>query len=223
MNAITSMIVGCLLMTPPTSSSDPTKSIIVLPEPRLDGGPALESALARRRSIRDYSDAPLSLEEVSQLLWAAQGITESDWGRTAPSAGALYPLEVYLVAGNVAALDAGVYHYRPGDHSILKLTAGDKRKGLARAALRQECLRDGAVVMVFAAVYARTKKKYGERGTRYVHIEVGHAAQNVCLQATALGLGTVTVGAFDDEAVRNALGVPSGQRVLYLLPVGKPR
>jgi SagB-type dehydrogenase family enzyme len=223
MNLLVSMIVGCLLMNPQSSGSEGTMSVIVLPEPRLEGGPSLESVLDRRRSTREYSEGSLSLEEVSQLLWAAQGITDADGGRTAPSAGALYPLEIYLVAGNVASLDAGVYHYRPSDHTIVKRSKGDNRKDLAKVALRQECVRDGAVVLVFAAVYARTKQKYGERGNRYVHIEVGHAAQNACLQATALGLGAATVGAFDDDAVRKALDLPSGEKVLYLLPVGKLR
>jgi SagB-type dehydrogenase family enzyme len=185
------------------------------------GEQSLESSLNRRRSIREYSDAPLSLEEVSQLLWAAQGVTEPDGRRTAPSAGALYPLEVYLVVGNVTSINAGVYHYQPRGHTIALHSEGEVRKGLARAALRQECVRDGAAVLVFTAVYARTKGKYGERGTRYVHMEVGHAAQNVCLQATALGLGAVPVGAFDDDAVRKTLKLPSVEKVLYLVPVGK--
>jgi SagB-type dehydrogenase family enzyme len=170
--------------------------------------------------MREYGDAPVSLEDVSQLLWAAQGVTEGDVGRTAPSAGALYPLEVYLVAGNVSALDAGVYHYQPHDHTIVRRSAGDRRAALARAALRQESVADGAVVLVFAAVYERTERKYGERAERYVHMEAGHAAQNACLQATALGLGAVPVGAFDDAAVRKALGLPAGEEPVYLVPVG---
>jgi SagB-type dehydrogenase family enzyme len=216
------MIVSCLIMSPQSPGTEEGKFVVTLPAPRREGGPALESVLERRRSIREYSGEPLSLEEVSQILWAAQGVTDGDGGRTAPSAGALYPLEVYLVAGNVASLDAGVYHYRPGDHVVVRLVRADVRKGLARAALRQESLRDCAAVVVFAAVYARTRKKYGGRSTRYVHMEVGHAAQNVCLQAVALGLGAVTIGAFDDDAVHGALGLPSGEKVLYLLPVGKP-
>lgn len=210
-----------MLMNAQSSEAGETTTTIALPAPRLVGKQSLESTLDTRRSIRDYSRAPLSLQEVSQLLWAAQGVTEPDGGRTAPSAGALYPLEVYLVAGNVSSLDAGVYHYRPHDHTIAVQSEGDMRARLARAALRQECVHDAAAVLVFAAVYARTKGKYGERGTRYVHMEVGHAAQNVCLQATALGLGAVTVGAFDDDAVRRELKLPSVEKVLYLVPVGK--
>lgn len=206
-----------------SQASEKTKPAIALPPPRLAGEQSLESVLDARRSIRAYRDAPLSLEEVSQLLWAAQGVTDEDGGRTAPSAGALYPLEVYLVAGNVTSLEAGVYHYRPRDHAIARHAEGDMRARLARAALSQECVRDGAAVLVFAAVYARTEGKYGERAARYVHMEAGHAAQNVCLQATALGLGAVPVGAFDDDAVHKALALPSAERALYLVPVGKPR
>lgn len=222
MNIARSIVVGWLmLMNSQSSEAGETTATLVLPAPRLVGRQSLESALDTRRSIRDYSGTPLSLEEVSQLLWAAQGVTEPEGGRTAPSAGALYPLEVYFVAGNVSSLDAGVYHYRPQDHTISVQSEGDMRARLARAALRQECVRDAAAVLVFTAVYARTKGKYGERGTRYVHIEVGHAAQNVCLQATTLGLGSVTVGAFDDDAVRKTLRLPSAERVLYLVAVGK--
>jgi SagB-type dehydrogenase family enzyme len=221
MSIALSIVVGWILMNSQSSGAGETEPAVALPAPRLVGEQSLESTLGSRRSIREYSDTPLSLQEVSQLLWAAQGVTEPDGGRTAPSAGALYPLEVYLVAGNVTALDAGVYHYRPHGHTIARHSEGDMRARLARAALRQECVRDGAAVLVFTAVGARTKAKYGERGTRYVHVEVGHAAQNVCLQATALGLGAVSIGAFDDDAVHKTLNLPSAERVLYLVPVGK--
>lgn len=205
-----------------SQSSGSTGPTVALPAPRLAGEQSLETVLGKRRSVREYSDAPLSLAEVSQLLWAAQGVTASDGGRTAPSAGALYPLELYVVAGNVASLDAGVYHYRPQGHTLTRHSEGDMRSALAKAALRQDCVRDGAAVLVFAAVYARTERKYSDRAPRYVHIEVGHAAENACLQAAALGLGAVTVGAFDDDAVHQTLRLPVQERVLYLMPVGKP-
>lgn len=209
-------------MRPEKPNRREIKTVIALPAPRLDGEVSLERALARRRSVRDYKKTPLSFEEVSQLLWAAQGITGGKGERTAPSAGALYPLELYLVAGNVTSLDAGVYQYHPRDHSLVKRTSGDLRATLAGAALKQDCVRDGAAVVIFSAVYARTTREYGERGVRYVHIDLGHAAQNVCLEAAALGLGAVPVGAFDDAAVRDALDLPSSEQVLYLIPVGKP-
>jgi len=162
---------------------------ISLPKPRYDGGISIEEALLRRRSIRDYAAGSLTLQELSQLLWAAQGITGSGGLRTAPSAGALYPLEVYVVVGDVEGLGMGVYKYRPQEHSIQKVVEGDCRSELAGAALGQSCVERAAIDVVITAVYERTTEKYGEWGVRYVHIEVGHAAQNLCLQAAALDLG----------------------------------
>jgi len=171
--------------------------------------------------VRDYRTAALTVGEVGQLLWAAQGITAKGGFRTAPSAGALYPLEVYLVVGNVDGLPAGVYRYCPDQHELVLSKSGDLRQELAEAALGQDCVRDGAVTIMLAAVYARATGKYGQRGLRYVHIEVGHAAQNVCLQATTLGLGTVTVGAFRDEDVKRLTEITEAHDALYLIPVGR--
>lgn len=193
---------------------------VTLPAPRLDGGVSLEHALAERRSMREFARGALSLAQVAQLLWAAQGVTYRDGARTAPSAGALYPLDLYLVAGEVRDLAPGVYRYVPGRHQLEPVAAGDVRRGLGAAALAQECVAEGAAVFVFTAVERRTTRKYGPRGVRYVHIEVGHAAQNLALQATALGLGSVTVGAFDDDAVARLLDLPKGEAPLYLMPVG---
>ena len=194
---------------------------VSLPEVRLTSDVSLEETLLHRRSIRDYTDEALSLEEVSQLLWAAQGITEAWGGRTAPSAGALYPLEVYLVVGDVENLTPGVYQYRPDGHELVKVKDGDVRAELAEAALDQESVRNGAIDIVIAAVYERTTVKYGERGIRYVHMEAGHAAQNIYLQATALDLGTVTIGAFYDDTVRDIVGMSGDVAPLYVIPVGK--
>lgn len=193
--------------------------VVALPPPRLEGGMPLERALAERRSVREFAQGALALLQVGQLLWAAQGIT-TDGLRTAPSAGALYPLEVYLVAGEVRDLAPGIYRYLPAKHALQQLVAGDMRRPLCAAALAQECVAAGAAVVVFAAVERRTTRKYGVRGVRYVHIEVGHAAQNLALQAVALGLGSVTVGAFDDAAVARLLNLPRGEAPLYLMPVG---
>lgn len=192
---------------------------VTLPAPRLDDGAALEHALAERRSVREYARGALSLAQVAQLLWAAQGETQLD-ARTAPSAGALYPLELYLLAGEVRDLAPGLYQYDPGKHRLLPAVSGDLRRGLSDAALAQECVAEAAAVFVFTVVEHRTTRKYGLRGVRYAHIEVGHAAQNLALQATALGLGTVTVGAFDDAAVTRLLQLPEGEAPLYLMPVG---
>lgn len=194
--------------------------VVVLPPPRLDGGAAIERVLAERRSVREFARGALTLPQVAQLLWAAQGVTGADGRRTAPSAGALYPLELYLVAGEVRDLAPGVYRYVPGKHRLEQLGAGDVRRKLCAAALAQECVAEGAAVAVFTAVERRTTRKYGPRGVRYVHIEIGHAAQNLALAATALGLGTVTVGAFDDAAVARILKLPEGETPLYLMPVG---
>ncbi len=209
--------------SPPTFAVEAGEMKIGLPEPRYDGDVSLEESLVKRRSVRDYSGEPLALEEVSQLLWAAQGTT-ADWGaRTAPSAGALYPLEVYVIVGDVRNLAAGVYRYDPKGHEMVITAAGDIRAQLASAALGQMSVKDAAIDLVFTAVYQRTTGKYGDRGVRYVHIEAGHAAQNVCLQATALGLGAVTIGAFHDEEVSRLLNLPGDEEPLYIIPVGKRR
>ncbi len=204
----------------PSSTPASEHSTIALPDPAFISDTSLEEALLQRRSIRDYSEEPLSLEQLAQLLWAAQGITSRDGKRTAPSAGGLYPLEVYAVVGNVAGLDPGVYRYIPGTHSLFKVLDGDCRNPLSQAALNQEWVSRGAIDIVITAIYERTTVKYGERGIRYVYMEAGHASQNICLQAVALGLGTVTIGAFDDDDVKKVLNIPDNEETLYIMPVG---
>jgi SagB-type dehydrogenase family enzyme len=194
---------------------------IKLPEPRYTSNISVEEALAQRRSIRAYSGETLTIEEVSQLLWAAQGITSSWEGRTAPSAGALYPLELYLVVGDVEGIDKGVYKYIPEDHELEKVKDGDIRAELADAALGQACVRDVAIDIVFTAIYERTTGKYRERGIRYVQMEAGHAAQNVYLQAVSLDLGTVVIGAFDDSEVKKVTNIQEQEDPLYIMPVGR--
>jgi len=195
---------------------------VSLPAPRQESGFSLERALSERRSVRDFGKAALTQQEVSQLLWAAQGITSRDGLRTAPSAGALYPLELYLVAGMVRDLDAGIYKYAPAGHKLMKIVAGDQRHKLASAAHGQDSVAEAPAVLVFTAVERRTTRKYGNRGVRYIHIEVGHASQNVFLEATALGLGAVVVGAFEDGAVGELLHLPEGEAPLYIMPLGRP-
>ena len=195
--------------------------IIELPEPKKVGSISVEEAIACRRSRRSYSNEPLSLNEISQLCWASQGITDPIRKfRSAPSAGALYPLEQFLVVGN-AEIDAGIYQYIPFDHSLMLIKRGDYREELYKAALRQESVRRGAIDIVITAIYERTTRKYGERGIRYVHMEAGHVAQNIYLQAEALGLGTVSIGAFYDDMVREILSLPKHYTPLYIMPVGK--
>jgi SagB-type dehydrogenase family enzyme len=195
----------------------PLPQEMALPEPRLQGPLSLEEALARRRSVRSYTEEELTLEEISQLLWAAQGIT-ADWGgRTAPSAGALYPLEVYVATPN------GLYHYLPQGHKVLIESRDDLRLKLWQAGLRQDWIREAPAVFVIAAIYERTAKKYGGRAERYVKLEAGHACQNILLQAVALDLGAVPIGAFYDDQVKAALSLPPDHEPLYLIPVGHPR
>jgi SagB-type dehydrogenase family enzyme len=214
---------GCVRPAPgPTSTPTPAPvAPVPLPEPRLKSAVSLEETLLQRRSAREYADEALTLEEVSQLLWAAQGVTAEWGGRTAPSAGALYPLETYLVVGNVENLAPGVYKYKPERHELVKVRDDDVREELAEASLGQSWVKEGAIDIVIAAVYERTTRKYGDRGVRYVHMEAGHAAQNICLQATALDLGIVTVGAFHDEQVKNILGMARDETPLYVIPVGR--
>ncbi len=202
--------------------SETVLETIILPEPQYSGDVSLEQTLRERRSVRGYREEPLTLAQVGQLLWAGQGITSPEGWRTAPSAGGLYPLSLHVVVGSVRGLAAGVYTYRPDGHRLEKVRDGDCRADLARASLGQSWVAEGAMSIVVTADYEITKTKYGERAERYVHLEAGHAGQNLCLQATALGLGAVTVGAFDDNGVRDTLGLPENLTPLYVIPVGNP-
>jgi len=191
--------------------------VMQLPEPASDGRMSVEAALAKRASVRHFTSVPLALSQISQILWAAQGITRNGWGRTAPSAGALHPLELYL------ALRDGFFHYIPDNHQLMHVPDSVLIEDLATAALGQQCIRDSSAVVVITAVYERIEQKYGRRGERYVKVEAGHAAQNILLQAVSLGIGAVPVGAFYDEDVRKALGLPSDHEPLYLIPLGHTR
>ena len=197
------------------------QSIIKLPQPVYNSATSLEEALLKRRSVREFKKEPVELKEISQLLWAAQGITSEEGGRTAPSAGALYPLEIYIVCGNVKDIVPGVYHYLPAEHTIELIEEGDKRKLLYAAALLQGAISRAAAIIVIAADYDRTTVKYFERGKKYVHIEAGHVSQNIYLQAASLKLGTVAMGAFTDSLVRRVIHLPKNEDPLYLMPVGK--
>jgi SagB-type dehydrogenase family enzyme len=177
----------------------------------------LDAALEERRSQRSFSEGGLTPEQVSQLLWAAQGVTEPSKGfRTSPSAGALYPLEVYMLEEGV------LYHYLPGSHSIEPVSRGIDKARLTEAAAGQQSVAEAPVVFVIAAVFERTRAKYGERADRYAQMEAGHAAQNLLLEAVSLGLGAVPVGAFDEKTTKDVLSLPHDVSPLYLIPVGKP-
>ena len=220
------LICGCG-QSEPTSAASLTPALevekmrIKLPEPKYNSDVSLEQSLVKRRSVRDYTGEVLTLEEVSQLLWAAQGTTSARGFRTAPSAGALYPLELYLIVGDVQDLATGIYLYKPKKHELVMIAGKDVRQQLAGAALGQSSVKNGAIDLVFTAVYQRITRKYGDRGIKYVHMEIGHAAQNVCLQATAMNLGVVTIGAFDDQKVSKILNLPKDEEPLYIIPVGK--
>ncbi len=218
--------IGIYVMLPLPNMENKAASVyeseeIKLPEPRYDSETSIEKAFFDRRSIREYKDKPMNLTEVSQLLWSAQGITDPRGYRTAPSAGGLYPLELYVLAGNVIDLPDGIYKYYPHRHELTKVVEGDKRTELYNAALSQSHVRDAAAVIIFSAVYERTTVKYGERGIRYVHMEAGHAAQNIYLQAVSLDLGTCVVGAFTDEEVKEVINMLDEEHPLYIMPVGK--
>ncbi len=193
--------------------------VVPLPAPGKTGPLSVEEALVRRRSVREFRDEPVLLAELSQLLWAAQGVTGPDGlKRTAPSAGAKYPLELYVVAGRVDGLTPGVYRYIPDTHSLELVRRGDVRSELCDEALSQEWVGEAGVNIVIAAVYERTMEKYGERGIRYVHMEVGAVAENIYLQAESLGLGATFVGAFSDEGVKKVLRM--NEAPLGIVPVG---
>ena len=199
------------------------KVTVKLPAPNHESTTSIERALRLRRSVRDFAWFPLSLKEIGQLVWAAQGITQSSGGlRTAPSAGALYPLELYVVVGNVEELERGVYRYIPLNHELAMVDDRDLRAELSHAALDQEAVRDAPAVFVFTGVVRRTAAKYGNRASRYMYMEAGHAAENVFLQAVSLSVGTAVIGAFDDDAVRDVMKLSKDESPLYLMPIGKP-
>jgi len=202
-------------------NKDGVSTMISLPAPDYEAKYDLNKAIQERRSVREYRDAPLSLAQVAQLLWSAQGVTSLGGFRTAPSAGALYPLEVYVVAGKVDGLAAGIYKYNPLKHSLALKAEGDRRSELAAACLGQSWMSAAPALIAIAAVHERTASRYGERASRYIHMEVGHAAQNIALEAVAMGLGAVDVAAFTDLEVKKILGLPAGEEPLCIVPVGR--
>jgi len=195
-----------------------------LPQPQEKGEVSLEEAIKKRQSVREFSPRALSLKQLSQLLWAAQGITERENSRrSCPSAGALYPLEIYVVVKNLSGTEPGIYYYDAFKHSLEMVRKGNFSTRLADACLGQFFISEAPVVIVICAESERTTWKYGERGARYVHIEAGHCGQNICLQVQSLGLATVPVGAFWDREVQKAIEIPEEYEPLYIFPVGYPK
>ncbi len=209
------LVAGCGSKGPaPAGTVESEVEVIELPSPVESGTMSLEEALALRRSVREFSTEALSTEMTAQLLWATQGVTTIGGKRTAPSAGALHPLELYV------ADDTGVHHYLPVDHALERVSGDDLRPALQDAALGQDAIGDAAAVFVITGVEARTKAKYRDRAERYVKLEAGHAAQNLLLQVVALDLGAVPIGAFEDVEVQRILGLPTEEEPLYLIAVG---
>ena len=202
-------------------SGQANQEIIKLPQPVLDGAISVEKALATRRSVRNYTALPLTLSELSQILWAAQGLSGPGGLKTTPSAGALYPLEIYVAAANVTGLASGIYKYGCGDHVLLRTEEDDKRAELFDAALRQNSIKSAPVILIICAVYERMTVKYGHRGIRYTDMEAGHASQNVYLQAESMGLATLAIGAFHDSKVKKIVNMMRAEQPLYLMPIGK--
>ena len=195
--------------------------LIPLPEPRTIGVMSIEGVLNIRRSVRSFSDEAVALGDIAQLLWAGQGITSPEKFRTAPSAGGLYPLSLYVVAGNVAGLPAGVYKYLPHDHALLEIATGDVRNALCDAAMHQKWVRKAVVSLVIGGSYKRLSGRYGSRSPRYTHIESGCVAENILLQATALDLCSVLVGAFEDIELRSIIQMPREELPFAIIGIGK--
>ena len=197
------------------------QEIIDLPDFTAEGNMTVEQALKKRQSTRSFTSETLDLEKAAQLLWAAQGVNRPQKNyRTAPSAGALFPLEVLLAAGKIDGLEPGVYRYLPLEHGLSRIKTGDVRRDLYNQALRQSSVLNAPAVIVISGIYERTTGRYGDRGRQYVHMEVGHAGQNIHLQAEALNLGTVVIGAFDDRGVQQVLDLEQNEIPMYLMPVG---
>lgn len=223
---LTILICFYLIVIPGKLSKEPKITLqskfsaeIKLPNPTYISNSSIEEVLKKRRSARLYKDEAITLQHVAQLLWASQDITSKNGFRTTPSAGALYPLEVYLVSGNIDKLPSGIYHYLPSKHVLKKLKDDDVRVQLAKAAFRQDAIELGAVALVIAAEFSRTTNKYGDKGKKFVFMEAGHAAQNIYLQSVSLNLGTVSIGAFDENQVKAILDIK--EEPLYILPIGK--
>jgi SagB-type dehydrogenase family enzyme len=205
--------------------------MVDLPEPRFDSSVSVETALKNRRSVRTYKNTPLTLSEVSQLLWAGFGITFTAENmppfirgglRTTPSAGALFPLDLYIVAWNVSDLPAGVYYYKSETHQLVKIADGDKREALSAAAFDQMHFETASAAIVYSAIFERNMTKYGQRGReRYVCMDIGHSAENIYLQAYGLNIGTCAIGAFNDIEVKKVVGMTKKEEPLYIMPLGK--
>lgn len=213
------MIMLGIFFSPPGGQG---ADLIKLPPPAHKGAVSVEEALSRRRTARRFASRPLNLQQVSQLLWGTDGLSDPRGLRTAPSAGATYPVDLYLVVGElgVDAVAAGVYLYRPREHALELITPGELRPAVARASLSQSWMAEAPIMVVITGEYRRCMARYGERGVRYTIMEVGHTAENLFLQAEALGLGAGIVGAFEDRNITQVLKIPAQHEPLLIMPVG---
>jgi SagB-type dehydrogenase family enzyme len=222
---VAAMLLAATAALAQTSAAPPaapaSARIVALPTPDLAGKVTLEQAIAQRRSVREYAPGALTLAEVTQLMWVAQGITSPDGKRATPSARAVYPLQVWLVANEVTGLPAGIYRYEPKEHALALVAAGPQRDSVAAAARGQAAIQHAAAVVAVIGDSALAATKFRGNADRWLGMEAGFVVQDVYLEATALGLGTVMVGGFDETAVRRALGVPPGWEALALMPVGR--
>jgi SagB-type dehydrogenase family enzyme len=218
--AVVGLLAGCTEAKQPKTAADTLEEgkLMQLPEPDRDGEISFEAATQNRRSRRVFEDKAITRKQLGQLLWCAQGMTDPQGLKIVPSAGATFPLEVYAVVGKVEGMEPGLYRYLAEAHSLEVVKVSDLRAGLAAAALSQQFIARAPATIVIAADYGRTAGRYGQRAVRYVHMEVGHAGQNIYLQCETLGLGTCAIGAFEDSAVKKLLGIK--EEPLYLMPVG---
>ncbi|UCC59029.1 MAG: SagB/ThcOx family dehydrogenase [Candidatus Bathyarchaeum sp.] len=211
---------------PRTYKNYPNSTKIKLPPPKHAEAMSVDDAIRKRRSIRAFSQKPLTMKQLSYLLWASTGVQRKENGyefRTAPSAGALYPIETYVIVNRVSGLEKALYHYSIKSHLLEELERGDFSTRIARAALGQEMFQGAAAIFVWTAIFDRSKWKYRQRAYRYVYLDAGHIAQNLALSATSLGLGSCQVGAFYDDEVNNIVGVDGAEEsVIYLSAVGYP-
>lgn len=199
-----------------------THTDVLLPKPSFTGKKSVEEAIKARRTVRHFKAKALNLEQLSQILWAAYGVTANGFYKSVPSAGALYPLDIWVAAGKngVEGLEAGIYHYIPKAHRLTQVKAGELRDDIARASLYQSWMAEAPVILIITGEYERCTRKYGERGIPYTYIEAGHAGQNIFLQAEALGLGTGIVGAFHNDVVQKVLGIGKVYDPILIMPVG---
>ncbi|MCK4651379.1 SagB/ThcOx family dehydrogenase [Candidatus Babeliales bacterium] len=215
------VVIGAFIMFNKSNTNN-NISTTKLMLPSSTGNISIEKTIKKRRSIREFKNIPLSSLEISQLLWSAQGITNKKENfRATPSAGALYPLEIYIVCGNVQNLETGVYKYNPKKHELNSIQKGDKRNELFNACLQQKSIQKAPASIVICAIYDKTTKKYGARGKQYVHMEVGAASENIYLQAISLDIGTVFIGGFENDKVQKTINSKKEEIPLCVMPLGK--